>query len=272
MHRIGEVEDIDAGTEAKLEGLGLRTTDDFLARAATPVGRAELASAVGSPEADVLKWANCADLMRVDGIGMQFADLLEEAGVDTIPELAQRNPQNLHTRVAELNAEKHLTGRAPTEAEVVEWVAQAKALPRILVYSNADAAVAAAPAAPVAATAPAPPPAPAEAPPLAPVAAPAAAAAGDGASQRAMAGEHGDTARTQVDDVAGAAATDVRGDDDAGDAGLAHAAGDAAADTATRAQDTAAATASRFGSTATSAASPGQGFLQRLLAKLRGGG
>jgi predicted flap endonuclease-1-like 5' DNA nuclease len=140
MHAIGEIEDIDGGNEAKLVGLGVRTTDDFLARAATPAGRSGLAATVGVTDAVVLKWANCADLMRVDGIGMQFADLLEEAGVDTIPELAQRNGHNLHERVAQVNTERSLAGRSPAEHEVESWIAQAKALPRILEYSGAAAA------------------------------------------------------------------------------------------------------------------------------------
>jgi predicted flap endonuclease-1-like 5' DNA nuclease len=140
MHAIGEIEDIDGGNEARLVGLGVRTTDDFLARAATPAGRSGLAAAVGVTDVVVLKWANCADLMRVDGIGMQFADLLEEAGVDTIPELAKRNAHNLHERVAQLNTQRALAGRAPTAPEIESWIAQAQALPRILEYGGATAA------------------------------------------------------------------------------------------------------------------------------------
>jgi predicted flap endonuclease-1-like 5' DNA nuclease len=140
MHAIGEIEDIDGGNEARLVGLGVRTTDDFLARAATPAGRSGLAAAVSVTEAVVLKWANCADLMRVDGIGMQFADLLEEAGVDTIPELAQRNAHNLHERVVQLNTQRALAGRAPTAPEIESWIAQAQALPRILEYGGDTAA------------------------------------------------------------------------------------------------------------------------------------
>ena len=136
MHAIGEVEDIDSANQEKLKGLGISTTDDLLGRASTPGSRSELASAIGVTDRDILKWANCADLMRVDGIGMQFADLLEEAGVDTIPELAQRNPSNLHARVVEVNSERQLSGRAPTAQEVDGWVEQAKALPRILQYGG----------------------------------------------------------------------------------------------------------------------------------------
>jgi hypothetical protein len=139
VHTIGEVEDIDSANQAKLNDLGIRTTDDLLTRAATPGDRTELAGALGVTDREILKWANCADLMRVDGIGMQFADLLEEAGVDTIPELAQRNAGNLHARVVEVNTERQLSGRAPTAQEVEGWIAQAKALPRILQYSGGGA-------------------------------------------------------------------------------------------------------------------------------------
>ena len=136
MHRIGEVEDIDTDSQAKLVGLGISTTDDFLARAATPGGRSELAGALGVTDREILKWANCADLMRVDGIGKQFADLLEEAGVDTVPELAQRSPNNLHARVVEVNTERQLSGRAPTAQEVEGWIAQARELPRVVQYGG----------------------------------------------------------------------------------------------------------------------------------------
>jgi hypothetical protein len=139
VHSIGEVEDIDGVNEAKLTDLGIRTTDDLLARAATPGGRTELAGALGVTDREILKWANCADLMRVDGIGMQFADLLEEAGVDTIPELAQRNAGNLHARVVAVNTERQLSGRAPTAQEVERWIDQARSMPRILQYGSSPA-------------------------------------------------------------------------------------------------------------------------------------
>jgi predicted flap endonuclease-1-like 5' DNA nuclease len=164
MHRIGEVEDIDGDNEAKLVGLGVRSTDDLLTRAASPAGRSDLASSLGVSADVVLRWANCADLMRVDGIGMQFADLLEEAGVDTIPELAQRNAANLHVRVVEINTERTLTGRTPTADEVAAWIVQARALPRILEYGGGGASAPAPAAAPAPAVPAAPVPVPVPAP------------------------------------------------------------------------------------------------------------
>jgi predicted flap endonuclease-1-like 5' DNA nuclease len=207
VHQIGEVEDIDEANESKLKSLEIGTTDDLLARAATPAGRAELAAAIGVDAGEILVWANCADLMRIDGVGMQFADLLEAAGIDTIPELAQRNPANLHTRLVAVNAEGNLTGRAPTSDEVEAWIVQAKALPRILVYGGGDASAGSGGPAPAPAPEPAPV-APAAAPPVAPASAPA--AADDAASSAAAAAEdvastvseHADTAADTASDVA----------------------------------------------------------------------
>ena len=82
----------------------------------------------------VLKWVNRADLFRVKGIGEEYADLLEVAGVDTVPELAQRNPENLYQKLAAVNEDKKLVRRLPSQANVSDWVVQAKQLPRIIKY------------------------------------------------------------------------------------------------------------------------------------------
>ncbi len=82
----------------------------------------------------VLKWANRADLARIKGVSTQYADLLECAGVDTVPELAQRVPANLHAKMASVNEEKNLVRKVPSESQVEDWVSQAKALPRVLNY------------------------------------------------------------------------------------------------------------------------------------------
>jgi predicted flap endonuclease-1-like 5' DNA nuclease len=81
-----------------------------------------------------LKWINRADLARIKGIGSEYADLLENAGVDTVPELAQRNPGNLHQKMVEVNEEKQLVRQVPALSQVTDWIAQAKELPRIITY------------------------------------------------------------------------------------------------------------------------------------------
>lgn len=134
MAKLNAIEGIGEVYQAKLEQVGLRTTDDLLSVAATPRGRKDLSEQVGVDPKRILAWVNRADLFRIKGIGSQYSDLLEAAGVDTVPELAQRNPENLHAKLAEVNAEKKLVRQLPTLRLVREWVAQAKSLPRVVQY------------------------------------------------------------------------------------------------------------------------------------------
>jgi predicted flap endonuclease-1-like 5' DNA nuclease len=117
-------------THAKtLEAAGLKTTDDLLKNAGSAAGRKSLAEKTSINEARILEWVNRADLMRVKGVGSEFADLLEAAGVDTVRELATRVPANLQTRMSQLNEEKKLVRRVPNAGEVESWVSEAKTLP-----------------------------------------------------------------------------------------------------------------------------------------------
>ena len=100
----------------------------------TPAARKELAKKLGVETSAVLELANRADLARIKGIGGVFGDLLESAGVDTVKELAKRDPANLTAKLAEVNAKQKLAGRLPTVAQVKDWVDQAKALPKLLEY------------------------------------------------------------------------------------------------------------------------------------------
>jgi predicted flap endonuclease-1-like 5' DNA nuclease len=110
----------------------VRTTEALLKRAGSRSGRRELAGATGLPAPLLLKWVNRADLMRVTGIGEEYSDLLEEAGVDTVKELRNRNPENLVARMAELNRSRRLVRRLPTLPMVERWVAQAGELPPLI--------------------------------------------------------------------------------------------------------------------------------------------
>lgn len=129
-----EIKGVTAEMAEALKAQGVSSSDDLLARAATPAARKSLAAALGVSEKLVLELANRADLARIVGIGGVFSDLLEQAGVDTVKELASRRPDNLRAKLAEVNAAANLAGRLPTEAQVADWVAQAKALPRMLEY------------------------------------------------------------------------------------------------------------------------------------------
>lgn len=112
----------------------IRTTEALLKRGATRAGRRRVAADTGLAEEMILSWVNRADLMRVRGIGGEYSDLLEAAGVDTVKELKTRKPANLHATMVKLNDKKHLVRRLPTEAMVESWVATAAKLPAVVRY------------------------------------------------------------------------------------------------------------------------------------------
>jgi predicted flap endonuclease-1-like 5' DNA nuclease len=129
-----QVEGIGKVYAEKLALAGVSSARQFLQEGASPAGRKRLAEVCGLGESRILEWLNHLDLMRVKGIGPEFSDLLEEAGVDTVMELARRNPQNLTEALRATNAQKRLVRRLPPLAMVENWVAQAKELPRLLTY------------------------------------------------------------------------------------------------------------------------------------------
>lgn len=118
----------------KLRNEGIKTTDDLLEAGRTKNGRKELAEKTGIAERSILEWVNKADLFRIQGIGEEYSDLLEAAGVDTVVELARRNPENLHATLVGINEVKRLVRRVPNISSVEDWVNQAKLLPRKVEY------------------------------------------------------------------------------------------------------------------------------------------
>src|SRR5262245_64572519 len=134
MSDIIEVEGIGEVYARKLKDAGIATDKDLLDRGATRAGREEIATATGISATLVLKWVNHVDLFRLKGVQTQYAELLEAAGVDSVPELARRDPANLHPALAEVNQTKNLVRRLPTQDQVADWVAQAKALPHVVTH------------------------------------------------------------------------------------------------------------------------------------------
>lgn len=133
-YKIIEIEGIGEAYAGKLMGIGVDTTEELLKRASTPKGRKELAEETGISEKLILKWANHADLFRIKGVAGQFAELLEASGVDTVKEFRHRVAANLHSRLEEVNAEKHLCGRVPSVAEIEKMIEQAKELEPAITY------------------------------------------------------------------------------------------------------------------------------------------
>lgn len=134
MAKLEDIESIGPVSAEKLRECGCGSQEALLKMCETPAGRKKLAADSGLGDKKILNWANRADLARVKGIGEEYADLLECSGVDTVPELAQRNAANLHAKMAEINEAKNLVRKLPAESQVEKWVAEAKELPRALHY------------------------------------------------------------------------------------------------------------------------------------------
>ena len=128
MATIGDVEGIDPKSATRLRKAGVRTTEGLIKVAATAKGRKALAVKTEISASTLLGWVNRADLMRIKGVGAEYADLLETAGCDTVKELRRRNPTNLTAAMVEINEKKRLVRRLPTEAMVIAWVEQAKSM------------------------------------------------------------------------------------------------------------------------------------------------
>jgi predicted flap endonuclease-1-like 5' DNA nuclease len=127
-YKIEEIEGIGPEYGQKLRDVDIQTTDDLLRRCGDKKGREGVATEAGLSEKHLLEWVNLADLMRLNGVGEEYADLLEEAGVDTVKELATRNAENLAAALLECNEKKQCTDRVPSAETVQGWIDEAKTM------------------------------------------------------------------------------------------------------------------------------------------------
>ena len=125
-YKITEIEGIGAIYTEKMAEVGIKTTEDFLAKCCDPKGRKAVAEGTGLSPKRILTWANLADLMRISGIGPEYSELLEAAGVDTVKELRHRNAENLAEKMEAVNGEKKLTRALPAVSVIQSWVDLAK--------------------------------------------------------------------------------------------------------------------------------------------------
>lgn len=132
--QIIDIEGIGPVYAAKLGKIGIRTTEALLKKGAVPEGRKDIAASAGIGDALILEWVNLADLHRIKGVGSEYSDLLEEAGVDTVVELSKRDAEHLHGKMVEINKAKNLVNRMAGLKQVRKWIAQAKRLPRVITY------------------------------------------------------------------------------------------------------------------------------------------
>ena len=134
MAKIIDIEGIGPVYAEKFIAIGVKTVERLLKEGATPKGRQDLADKTGISRTLILEWVNHADLYRIKGVAEEYSDLLEEAGVDTVPELAQRNPENLYAALVEINKAKKLVRKLPSPRQVADWVEQAKHMDRVIQY------------------------------------------------------------------------------------------------------------------------------------------
>jgi len=134
MTGIVKIEGIGPAYKEKLVAVGVKTTEKLLEVGCKAKAREELSGKTGISSKLILEWVNLADLMRIRGVGEEYSDLLEEAGVDTVVELANRKGENLHAKILETNKEKKLVRQPPGLKQVQKWVEEAKKLPRKVEY------------------------------------------------------------------------------------------------------------------------------------------
>lgn len=134
MAKIIDIEGIGPVYAEKFQSIGIRSVAQLLKAGAQPKGRQELADKTGISKDLILEWVNHADLYRIKGVAEEYSDLLEEAGVDTVVELATRNPENLYKKIIETNQEKKIVRRPPSPKMVEDWITQAKDMPRAVFY------------------------------------------------------------------------------------------------------------------------------------------
>jgi predicted flap endonuclease-1-like 5' DNA nuclease len=132
--KLIDVQGIGATYATKLDAAGVKSTGDLLLKGATPQGRKEIATKSGLSGDLILRWVNHVDLYRIKGVGPQYAELLEAAGVDTVVELGKRVPENLVKKMVAVNTDSKKVHQLPTLAQVTGWVEQAKQLPRAINY------------------------------------------------------------------------------------------------------------------------------------------
>ena len=134
MASIVDIEGIGPVYREKIITYGIKTVEGLLKAGASSQGRSQIAAGTGISSSLILEWVNHADLYRIKGVSEEYSDLLEEAGVDTVVELAQRNSENLYAKIKEVNMAKKLVRRLPSARQVGDWVDQAKSLPRVVTY------------------------------------------------------------------------------------------------------------------------------------------
>jgi predicted flap endonuclease-1-like 5' DNA nuclease len=132
MADLTKIEGVGKADAQKLEAAGISTAGALVKQGADPQGRRAIAAQTGISDSLILRWLNHIDLFRIKGVGDEYANLLVAAGVRTVRQLARRNPKKLCQKMVKLNQAERLVRKLPSLAQVKDWVAQAKRLPRVI--------------------------------------------------------------------------------------------------------------------------------------------
>jgi predicted flap endonuclease-1-like 5' DNA nuclease len=135
-YEIEMIEGIGPIRSELLRNSGIKTVDDLLRVGASNLARHQLAKEVGVTDGILLKWINRGDLLRVRGVGRQYSELLESAGVISASDLSTRNPNYLHQTLKGVNREKNLVKRVPPADTIRIWVNNAKNLEPIMEHGT----------------------------------------------------------------------------------------------------------------------------------------
>jgi predicted flap endonuclease-1-like 5' DNA nuclease len=130
--KLSIIEGIKGSYENRLKYAGLRSMQSLLEVARTQKGRRRLSKKTGIPLNLISKWTKQADLLRIKGVGVSYADLLEAAGIESVPELARRRPENVWAKIVEVNQDRRYVRKIPALRQVANWVRQAAELPRVV--------------------------------------------------------------------------------------------------------------------------------------------
>ena len=131
-YRIDEFGRFDAADRERLALIGIRTTGELIQVCATAEDRARIRRLTGLDRELLLRWVHLADLMRIEGIGRQYAELLGESGAGTVVMLRLAEPRKLAGKVLTANRELKLAKTTPSEETIVRWVDEARRLaPRV---------------------------------------------------------------------------------------------------------------------------------------------
>ena len=133
-YSLSAIAGIGPAMTARLKALGIRTTERLLEASQSARDRRVLAEKLGVDEQTVLRWANLTDRMRIKGVREPYAELLKDAGVDTVRELKYRNPGRLAQAMAEANARHKRVQLLPSETRVGHWIEAARKLDQKIKY------------------------------------------------------------------------------------------------------------------------------------------